>query len=84
MKDEVEKLYIDCDCHSEVMGIEKWGDEWGLFWITIYKSDKLGFFQRIKFAWKYLVYGEFYGNDMTIRKEDLNRFIEFLQKAQNA
>jgi len=75
---ETEVVFITCDCGGEILRVEKWDDSWGLFTIQMYRTSAFGFWGRVKMAWKYFRYGELYGNDMTVGKDDLKGLIEFL------
>ena len=79
MKDE---LFIECDCGGEILKIIKWDDDYDLFSITYFFSGRHSFFARVKYAWQYLLHGEYYGSDILVKRDDLNRIIEFFQQAR--
>ncbi len=82
MREEIAKLYIDCDCGCDVLKVEKWDDDWGLFSLCMYKSCRAGFWRRLKYAWEYFKSGEFTYNDMIIKEKDLRNLASFLTSTQ--
>ena len=79
------KLYIDCKCGCDVLKIESWdytNKDYEWLWRCIYRSGTGTLRQRIYNAWKYLRFGEYAYNDMTIDRKDVDRMIEFLQKVK--
>jgi hypothetical protein len=82
------KLFIECECGCDVLKIEKvWDgdpDNDEIFWLCIYKSTRMGLWQKIKQAWRYLIYGEFGYNDMTIKRSDIDKVIDFLSSVKGS
>lgn len=77
-REQEAKLFIECDCGCDVLKIEKWDDDWGLFSLVMYKSTRAGFWRRLKYAWDYFKNGEFAYNDMIIKEKDLDNLSSFL------
>ena len=72
-------IYISCECGCDVMRITKWEDQDPSASLCIFKSSGSGFWSKVKHAWQYLKYGEFYYNDMMLTAEDAHRMAEFLK-----
>jgi len=81
------KFHLDCQCACDVLVVEKLWEEKesarAVYYFNMYRShDKRGFLFRLKCAWEYFRRGEFAYSDMTVDDRDLERLIDFLQKAK--
>ena len=83
--DKSVSLRIDCDCNTEILDITYWkDDEPRVYYFTIYKSSAgMGFWYRLKHAYRYFIYGEFNGNSIVLQKPDFDKFIKVLLEHQN-
>jgi hypothetical protein len=77
------KLHLDCRCGCDVLKVEKFNDDLGIFSFMMFKSSAMGFWQRVKQSWRYFRDGEFAYNDMIFEKADLDKLIDFLVHARD-
>jgi translation initiation factor IF-1 len=85
---KTEKLYIECECSSEILQItenfEKYNNCKRYFYLTIFSSNfsKFNIFKRIKFAIKFIFIGkinnDFYSNQMLISCENMQKIKNFI------
>lgn len=85
------KLFVKCDCGCDVLCIEKilsYEEKDYLmeyYYFNMYRSyPKNSFITRLKRAWEYFRKGEFAYSDILIKTDDLDKMIEFLNKAKES
>ena len=73
-----DSLYISCECGCEVLRLSKWNNDDDIFDMCMFASSRMGLWCRIKQAFKYLIYGEFYYNEMILSKDNLEKMSKFI------
>lgn len=76
-------LFIDCDCHGELLRIEKHSDNDWYFsmWQNGYITDKMRLRDRIKSCWFILTRGKQPYSDMLIFENDkIKKIVDFLKE----
>ena len=83
MHDDKE-LHITCDCHSHELHFERdpffdAGDHiwYGSFWMRGYKEKIFGW--RWKQAWHIIRTGRPYGDEVVLKKKDMQELLEYIQ-----
>lgn len=76
------KIYIDCDCHSEGLILEK-EEETGEVYLSIFEigsneDHTMTWKQRIRSAWRILRKGSPYGDQIVLSKKSQNDIVNFL------
>jgi len=78
------RIFIPCDCHSEILEFSYWiddGEPDDMYFLTMYKSCYgHSIWWRLKQAWKYFRRGEFEGNSIVLYKPEFIKFVDELQK----
>lgn len=77
-------VFIECDCHAEVIRVEKHEKE---FWFSFWQSgfsckEKYSFWQKLKLAFLVLKRGHGYTDMIILSKEKINKLIEFLKESE--
>jgi hypothetical protein len=76
-------LYLDCDCRSEILRIEK-DEEFHEYYMSIYRNGhRAGLLYRLKLIWQIITTGEPYVDDICLNQEEIDKMIEFLYKMKN-
>lgn len=75
-------LFLMCDCKSEVLTVE-YDPEIKMADLAIYENqasylNKMSIIQRLRYAWRVLVMGKPFGDQISIRKDQLKDIKEFL------
>ena len=80
---KVARLSIVCSCQQEVLEIDRWDDEYGLYWINIHSKPLtyMALWWRLKAAWKVFWSGKHPEDGIFIEQEDREALIKFLEEA---
>lgn len=72
------ELFIECECHSEILKLDKFDDEEEIY-LTIYKYyfPKSSLWRRIKSAIKILIGEGIRTADIVLSKESFNKIKKF-------
>jgi len=75
-------LFLECDCHKEVIRVEKHEKEfWFSFWQCGFScKEKYSFWQKLKLAFLVLKRGHGYSDMVILSKDQTNKLIEFLKE----
>ena len=78
----MKNIYIDCDCHSEIIRVEKHEKEfWFSFWQEGFScKEKYSIFERIKLAFRVFKYGHGYSDMIILSSDKVRNLIEFLKE----
>jgi hypothetical protein len=70
-------LYLDCDCRSEVLRIEK-DEECNEYYMSIYRNGhRSGLLYRLKLIWQVITTGEPYVDDICLNQEETDKMCNF-------
>jgi len=73
-----DKLYLDCDCHMEILGVE-YDKDIDMFFLGIYRmSEGSNLIQRLRHIWRIIKTGKPYGDDIVLNRETATRLSEYL------
>lgn len=75
-------LFIECNCHSEGLQIEKQddGDYWFSFWERGFGSKELNFKEKLRLVFYIFRTGKPYTDMLIFDKEKINKIKEFLSE----
>lgn len=67
---------IDCACGCDILDITYWADDKPrVYYLTLYKSSAgMGFWWRLRQAWRYFRFGEFEGNSIVLHEKEFDEF----------
>lgn len=76
-------LFLECDCHAEMIRVEKHEKEiWFSFWQAGFSSkERYSFWHKLKLAFLILKRGHGYADMIILSKDKVNTLIEFLKEA---
>ncbi|MBC8297842.1 MAG: hypothetical protein H8E55_18880 [Pelagibacterales bacterium] len=77
MKDKY-SIHYDCSCQGCVARLTAWSDE-PLVYLSILKLGKYSFWNRFRHAWKSLVTGDPYEDQVVLDLEQVQKLAEDLQ-----
>ena len=75
-------LYLECDCHNEIIRVERHGKEfWFSFWQAGFCSkEKYRMVDRIRLAFKILKTGTAYTDMVILSKDQIEKLNIFLKE----
>jgi len=78
MATKIKELFIKCDCHTEILNIER-DDDVGMYYFCIYEVDKnkMDWKQRFRYCWKVLTSGKAFNDQMVLSEQSMNELAEF-------
>lgn len=84
MEDDIIR-YVECDCGNEAMQLWTIVDKWNSVQISILKpvNDRISFLQRFQQAWRVIITGRPYSDQITFRKDAMNTLIDHLVEARD-
>jgi len=74
------KLLIDCDCGADILKVEKIDED--SIWFCIYKSRRMGLWDRVKASWHYFWHGEFFNNDISLNEKQIDELTNFFHSSE--
>ena len=76
-------LYLDCDCRSEILRIEK-DEEFHEYYVSIYRNgNRSSLLYKLKLIWHIITTGEPYVDDICLKQEEIDKMVQFLNKVDN-
>lgn len=75
-------LYLECDCHNEIIRVERHGKEfWFSFWQAgFYSKEKYNLIERIILAFKVLKTGIPYTDMVILSNKQIEKLVYFLKE----
>lgn len=76
----ISKIFLDCDCGSEVMQVEK-DPAFNEFFVSIYtRHPQMTLWNKFRHIWQVLRTGEPFADQIIINEEEAQRLAEFLRR----
>lgn len=75
-------IFIECNCHSEAIRVEKQtdGDVWFSFWQSGFGLKELCWKERLRLIFYILKNGHSYTDMVIFNKEKVDKLIDFLKE----
>jgi hypothetical protein len=75
---EEAKLYAECTCQMEVLGVE-YDKDIDIFFLGIYRmSEGSNLIQRLRHIWRIIKTGRPYGDDIVLNRETASKLARYL------
>lgn len=81
---DIEELYVECSCGSEVLKLE-YDKEMKLYDIAVFHlNGKRSWKNRWKQIWHIIKTGEPYADNLVLKPEDVNKIVSFVDEINEA